>query len=265
MTTTGSFGIFTTGGGTEITTYDDINNGTYFVMPHAGSVTDMNVYIGHLYGTRMTCAIYDYNPAGGGALKGVTYEHSTIEENAWQQFNFATPVGLPAGSYILCFNFDTDTCEVGGNRFTGHNSAVMSDTYPPSITTWNGAFTEEYEICINATYEYEATASYTKVVSDSVTVTDSLIVNRSIKTMDLNILDSVMISDSFIKVGPPQTYSVNVSDSLLASDSFFLNYLVSTYSVNIGDSLSLLDSFNKRFQKRETKHITYCKFRLITT
>jgi hypothetical protein len=156
---TGSFGNFSTTytDPTYVSMADDTNYGTWFVMPTAGSVTKITVWmLGDLGWAQ--CAIYDYAP--GSALRGVTgsvlvdsypnYQYKFVD------FLFPGSLGLPAGSYVLCAN-----CSVSDNiwiRYTSglNRSAYVSDNFPITLTSWTGGagdFTEDYLYAYKAEYE----------------------------------------------------------------------------------------------------------------
>jgi hypothetical protein len=155
----GSFGNWTASNNVSIT--DDINYGTYFKMPYAGSVNSITAKIfveaGHEDWSQ--CGIYNYAP-GALSLKGVTgsvYITNTSSYN--QQFTFATSLGLPAGSYVLCYNSKSFINYIGYTNVT-NRSAEMNDTFPISVTPWtNGTadFTLDELYAINANYTYSGT------------------------------------------------------------------------------------------------------------
>jgi hypothetical protein len=110
---------------------------TYFVMPTAGSVTDIQAWLGSAAGVPSSwvrMAIYEYAP--GSLLKGSTGSVQITGTASWQGFNFSSPLGLPAGSYALAalsssglYMFSTSTANRG---------ALDDDTFPGWDTSWVG-------------------------------------------------------------------------------------------------------------------------------
>ena len=149
--TTGSFGEFTSGT-TIINARSDTNTGTYYIMPTAGSVTHINLFINKVQsGTQyVQCGLYERAPETD--LKGTTgsIEYTSGTYNTWEQFTFATPIGLPAGSYGLISNSQQGTRQrvvtVGTDR-----SLTYADTFPISAANMS-VYPFDWKVSINAEY-----------------------------------------------------------------------------------------------------------------
>ena len=257
--TTGSFGNFSGASSNIIYSLDDVNFGTYFAMPHTGSVNSIFARTVTDTTAWLQCGIYEYAPGSG--LKGVTGSVQIDDNPNFNETTFATPIGLPVGSYILCTNStDGEGLIYPFIDAVANRGGSIADVFPISTSSWTGGssnFTQNYMMEIYATYDYFEPKTFSgtdvltltdifttnvikpKSFSDTLTLTDSF---KTQKIFNINISDSISMTDTFTRTGKV-TFTKTFSDTITMTDNLDVS---SKGIISVSDTITMTDNVNMK-------------------